>query len=84
MLKYKKPILYATLWALVVSVPSDVLAVSINIWTFPPSNLLGLYIMSVPIEEYIFITCLALLLSTSAIILKVRYFKPSAARGGKK
>lgn len=61
-------------WALVFSVPWDVLAVRTQIWLFPKEGNLGIWIFGLPLEEYLFMVFVTLLVSTVTIVLRARLF----------
>lgn len=59
-------------FALVFSVPWDLLAVNTKIWSFPRETNLGIYIGILPLEEYLFIIFITLLVSCLTIIAKYK------------
>ena len=74
-LEHKKTLASGALFALAFGVPWDVWAIGSGIWSFPQNNVLGVYILNVPIEEYLFIVFLVLLASTITLVLRARLGK---------
>lgn len=70
--KYKITLLHVMFFALIFSIPWDLLAVNTHIWFFPTSNNLGIFIGGLPLEEYLFIICVALFAGCLTIIAKYR------------
>jgi lycopene cyclase domain-containing protein len=60
----------SVLSALLVSVPWDKMAVENEIWFFPKEGVLGISIGGLPLEEYLFISTVTLLVVTTTIIFK--------------
>lgn len=56
--------------SLLVNVPLDWFAIPRGIWTFPPGSLVGAYFLGIPLEEYMFMCLLAMLVSTIALMLR--------------
>jgi lycopene cyclase domain-containing protein len=83
MLEHKKTLASSAFLALVFSVPWDVWAIGSGIWSFPKDNLLGVYILNVPIEEYLFIVFLTLLVSTVTLVLRKHLGKSLLPKGVK-
>ena len=54
---------------LAISVPWDILSVRDHIWTFRQPQILGVYLLGLPIEEYFYIACMGLLACTVTILL---------------
>lgn len=72
--KYRKVLLLCALWALVFSIPWDLWAVYTKIWYFPPENILGIWLCGLPLEEYLFIVLVTVLVSTFTLVLKYKVF----------
>lgn len=73
--KYRRTLLYAMFFALVFSVPWDIYAVLTKIWFFPPEGNAGIFLLGLPIEEYLFITTTTLMLASVTIVAKYRLMK---------
>ena len=59
-------------WALLFSVPWDFWAIQSKIWLFPPDTNVGVWIGGLPLEEYLFIIFVTLLVSTATIVVRKR------------
>ena len=70
--QYKKTFLYCIIWALIFSIPWDVWAVQTQIWLFPQDTNIGFWIGGLPLEEYLFMIFVTLLISTIALLLRKR------------
>lgn len=70
--KYKKTILYAIFFAFIFSIPWDILAVKNIIWFFPKEGNVGIILGRLPIEEYLFMSTVTLLISSLTIALKYK------------
>lgn len=70
--KYKKTLGHVIFFALVFSIPWDIYAVKTNIWMFPDEGNIGLNIGLLPIEEYLFMAFVSLLIGSIAIVLKYK------------
>lgn len=68
--KYRKTLLYAMFFALLFSIPWDILAVSNHIWFFPKGGNIGFWIGGIPFEEYLFIATVTLLAGSIMILIK--------------
>jgi lycopene cyclase domain-containing protein len=75
LVKYKKAIALCAVFALMINVPWDVWAIGIKIWQFPAGNILGVFLLNVPVEEYLFIIFVTVLISTLTLVLKERVGK---------
>jgi lycopene cyclase domain-containing protein len=70
MWKYKRTIGFCVFCALVFSVPWDLWAIYTKIWIFPADTNMGLWFAGLPLEEYLFIIFVTILLSTITLILR--------------
>jgi lycopene cyclase domain-containing protein len=68
----RRTIRTCAVWALILSVPWDGWAIRTRIWTFPADTHLGFRIAGLPLEEYLFIVCAAILISSLTLVLGVR------------
>jgi lycopene cyclase domain-containing protein len=75
LLKYRSTYLYCIAGSLLISIPWDIIAVLTDIWRFPQGCCQGPVIVSLPIEEYVFICAVALYISTLSLILIHAYRK---------
>lgn len=73
--KYKNTLIYAMFFALVFSIPWDIHAVQTKIWYFPKDTNLGIFLLSLPIEEHLFITTVTLMVASITIVAKYRFNK---------
>ena len=71
--RYKQTFLYCIGFALLFSVPWDILAVQTQIWQFPQDTNLGIWISGLPLEEYLFMIFVTLLISTTTLLIKRRF-----------
>ncbi len=70
--KYRKTFLYCIIWALVFSIPWDIWAVKAQIWNFPQDTNVGIWVSGLPLEEYLFMIFVTVLISTVAMLLRKR------------
>lgn len=68
--KYRKSLFWAMLFALVFSIPWDIFAVHNRIWYFPAGGNLGVWIFGLPVEEYLFMATVTLLVGSITILIK--------------
>ncbi len=73
--RYKRTLLYCVGWALVFSIPWDLWAVHTQIWLFPKDTNLGIWIAGLPVEEYLYMIFVTLLISTLVLVLKKQFEK---------
>jgi lycopene cyclase domain-containing protein len=59
-------------FALVFSIPWDIFAVTNHLWFFPKEGNIGFLILGLPIEEYLFMTTVTLLIGSITILVKYR------------
>lgn len=70
--KYLKTYAVCLLFVVLFSVPWDYMAWKLQIWTFPPDRVLGVWIMHVPIEEDLFYIFAAMNYVTVTLLLRRR------------
>ena len=70
--RYKKTFLSCIGWALAFSIPWDLWAVQAQIWLFPQDTNIGLGIGGLPLEEYLFMIFVTMLISTITLLIKRR------------
>jgi lycopene cyclase domain-containing protein len=70
--QYKRTLWTCILFALLFSVPWDVVAVKANIWNFPKSSVLGIWFLNLPIEELFFMVFVTFLYATTALVVKLK------------
>ena len=73
LIRYKLTLLYCVLLALIFSIPWDIWAVETQIWLFPADTNIGVWIAGLPLEQYLFMVLVTLLLSTITLILKKHF-----------
>lgn len=73
MWRYRKTLCLCIFWALVFSVPWDLWAVRVKVWLFPADTNIGIILGSLPLEEYLFIVFVTLLVSTFTLLLKDKF-----------
>ena len=67
--KYKWILVLVAIGCLGISVPWDIMSVNDRIWYFSEPHIVGVWLMGLPIEEYLYILLLALLSACSTILL---------------
>jgi lycopene cyclase domain-containing protein len=70
--QYKNTFLYCIIWALIFSIPWDIWAVRTKIWIFPEDTNIGAWIGGLPLEEYLFMIFVTMLISTITLLLRRR------------
>lgn len=75
MLRHKKTLVLCAFFALVFAVPWDLFAIGGGVWSFPQENVIGIYVFSMPIEEYLFITFVTVFVSTFTLVARERFGK---------
>lgn len=70
--RYKKTLSFCIFWALVFSLPWDIIAVKSRIWSFPTETNIGLSIGGLPLEEYFYIIFVTFFVSSLTLVLKNR------------
>ena len=71
--KYARMLGLTAIGCLVVSVPWDILSVQGGIWYFKPPHIVGVWLLGLPIEEYVYIVGVGLLACSVTILLWERY-----------
>jgi lycopene cyclase domain-containing protein len=69
---YRRTVTLCILSGLLFGIPWDYWAISTRIWEFPPENILGIWIIGIPLEEYLFLIFVTMLISTITLVLKTR------------
>lgn len=70
--RYWRTFLYCALAALIFSIPWDLWAVEMQIWFFPAATHLGPTLLGLPMEEYLFMVFVTLLVATFALVARKR------------
>ncbi len=78
--KHTKTLAVCVMGSLMVAVPWDSWATARGMWLFPNNNVIGVYIINLPIEEYLFIIFVTLLSSTATLVLRERFLGPKNQR----
>ena len=73
LMKYKLVLALTIIGCLAIAVPWDILSVNDHIWYFSEPYILGVWLFGLPIEEYIYITFVALLSSSVTVLLWEQY-----------
>jgi lycopene cyclase domain-containing protein len=66
---HKKVLLFAAIGGIIFGFPWDYLAIQERIWYFTKPQIIGVWILGLPLEEYIFILLETLLFATITVIL---------------
>mgnify|MGYP001580350402 CR=1 FL=1 len=72
LMKYKRTISLCVFSGLLFGIPWDYWAIQTRIWEFPRENIVGIWIAGIPLEEYLFLVFVTMLISTITLILKHR------------
>jgi len=72
-MKYGSTLTLTAIGCLAVSVPWDILSVKDHIWYFSKPYILGVWLLGLPIEEYVYILFVGLLSASVTILLWERY-----------
>jgi lycopene cyclase domain-containing protein len=75
LMKYARMLGFTVLGCLAVSVPWDILSVNDHIWYFQQPHVLGIWLLGLPLEEYVYIAGVGLLACSVVILLWERYGK---------
>jgi lycopene cyclase domain-containing protein len=67
--KYKWVLGITTLGCLVVAVPWDILSVNERVWYFTVPHIFGVWLLGLPLEEYVYIFCLSLINASLTVLL---------------
>jgi len=73
--RYRRTVAACIFWALVFSVPWDIWAVRAEVWYFPDQGNLGILLGGLPLEEYLFIVFVTLLVCCLTLSIKKRMGK---------
>ena len=73
--KHARLLGFTALGCLAVSVPWDILSVQDGIWYFTEPHILGVWVLGLPIEEYVYIVGVGLLACIVTLLLWERYGK---------
>lgn len=73
---YYEVLILCVLGAFTFSTPWDLAAVERGIWYFPEKNMVGVWILGLPIEEYLFYALVTLLVSTTTLISWKKWGEP--------
>src|SRR5438309_10848347 len=71
--KYYKVIAFAVVGSIVFSLPWDIIAIHERIWYFTQPHIFGIYIVGLPIEEWLFMTFVTILFTIITLILWEKY-----------
>jgi len=71
--KYKLVLAVVVIGCLGVAVPWDLLSVRDRIWYFTQPHIVGVWLLGLPLEEYVYIVFLGLLSSSVTVLLWERY-----------
>lgn len=71
--KYKQVLASVILIAFLIHVPWDIYAVKRNIWSFPSSSNMGIIIMNLPLEEYLYTILIPLLAASITLVVKYKF-----------
>lgn len=70
--RYKKTLGFCVFWALVFSIPWDIVAVRTTLWSFPREKSVGLWFADLPLEEHFFIIFVTFMIASLTLVLKSR------------
>lgn len=73
--KYRITLVIVVLLSFIIHVPWDVYAVYTNIWSFPNDKNLGINIVNLPLEEYLYTLFVPLLGASIALVAKYKMNK---------
>ncbi len=77
--KFPRTIAFCVVGSLIFSVPWDIVAVRSNIWHFFDGHILDVWVVGLPIEEYLFIVSVAAYISTITLLLRKWIYKKGVA-----
>ncbi|MBI2029494.1 lycopene cyclase domain-containing protein [Candidatus Gottesmanbacteria bacterium] len=60
---------------MVFSIPWDIHAIQTRIWHFPKDTNLGILIFSIPVEEFLFMMTITLMVASITIVAKYKFNK---------
>jgi len=67
-MRYKRTVLLCGIGSLVFAVPWDHFAIKAGLWWFPESEILGIWFLGLPLEEWIFISFIGMEISMMALV----------------
>lgn len=70
--RYKITMLHVMVFSLIFSVPWDIFAIRNEIWFFPPESNIGVVIGSLPLEEYLFMVTVGLMVASVTVVAKYK------------
>jgi len=70
--KFKRDFIFIVVASLAFGVVWDFIAIETGAWFFPQEKILGVWILNVPLEEWLFIISFSFIISNLTIILKRR------------
>ncbi|MBP9690622.1 lycopene cyclase domain-containing protein [Candidatus Woesebacteria bacterium] len=73
LLKYRFTLVLVVLLSLLIHGAWDIYAVSTNIWSFPAGTNLGIYIVNLPIEEWLYTTLVPLFGACITVVVKYKF-----------
>jgi len=73
LIRYKLALTLTTIGCLILSVPWDILSVNDHIWYFSKPHIVGVWLLGLPIEEYVYISFVGLLASSVTILIWESY-----------
>jgi lycopene cyclase domain-containing protein len=71
--QYKIIFFLAPIGSIIFSFPWDYVAIKERIWYFTEPHIVGIWLLGLPIEEWLFIIFVTLLFSTATILLYKKY-----------
>lgn len=70
LIQYKKTLLFCAIGAIIFGLPWDYWATHHWLWHFSPDRTLGVEMLGIPAEEYVFFVSYALLYASLALVLR--------------
>ena len=67
-MKYKKTVILGGIGSLVFAVPWDHFAIKEGLWWFPENEILGIWFLGLPLEEWLFISFIGMEITMMALI----------------
>jgi lycopene cyclase domain-containing protein len=75
LIRYKGTLTACVVAALMFSIPWDYWATATRIWNYPDGRNIGFWILGVPLETWLFIISITLLISSITIVLKYKVMR---------
>lgn len=72
-MKYARLHCFVIIGSILVSFPWDYIMIKERVWYFKEPHIIGIWLLNLPIEEWLFISLVALLFSTVTILLLEKY-----------